>query len=110
MSRITRLTESDLNRLVRKVIKEQTNISQMGLKPKDSNFFQTLSRMKNVRSRASQNQIYFKDVKGNLWLISKEWVFNKLESNDTPQFLDMSGSNTIDNPEFMKLFDNRRSY
>ena len=107
MAKTIRLTESDLTRIVKKVVNEQRT---KDLNVKSSNFLDQLIGMGRVKKSSSlPDTIYITDRNGKNWVISKEWVYNESGTKDQPQFVDEDGKGKV-SQNFINLFDNRRSF
>jgi hypothetical protein len=105
----TRLTERDLSRIVRRVVNEQ----QTDLKPIED--IGTISTAITTRDftelggvfEKSANEIQFKDSKGRIWIVTKEWVWQEKGVDDQPNFVSPAGNGTPGS-EFSNLFNSRK--
>jgi len=110
--RIVRLTENDMTRLVKNVIKEQRNEQQnscKNLNVNSSDFLDQLKRMGKVQRSSTPETAYFTDRQGKNWVINKAWTYNEAGVNDQPRFIDEAGNGKL-SQDFVNLFDNRKNF
>ena len=106
----TRLNERDLSRIVKRVVNEQT---QETLQPLSDNFriypsttSDAFLELGGVLQKNS-NEINFTDSSGKVWIVSKEWVWQRKGVDDDPRFVSPSGRGDVDY-DFKRLFDSRK--
>ena len=68
-------------------------------------YFEYLGGVK-ITQKSPNESFIFKDKKGKIFSVSKEWVMNEENVNDQPEFLDPSGNGEVSD-KFRYLFDNR---
>jgi len=107
-----KLTESDLSRIVRRVLNEQPEelkpIEDIGriktnntLKVRD---FLALGGLKQVNN----DMAYFMDKSDNIWILSKEWVWQQKGVDDEVRFVVPNPSDGLPSQEFSTLFNSRK--